>query len=51
MTAYGAKGDGRHDDTEAINAAIQDVNRCGEHTYLEGKSILPSQLYVDATGK
>lgn len=42
VTSYGAKDDGVHDDTESINAAIQDGNRCGEecaNTFTHGAII------------
>ena len=46
---YGAVGDGSHDDTEAINAAIKDGNRCGlecGNTFAQGALIyFPSGTY------
>ncbi|KAK3295361.1 glycoside hydrolase family 55 protein [Chaetomium fimeti] len=57
VSEYGAKGDGTTDDTDAINQAISDGNRCGENctsqttkpalvyfppgTYLVSKPIIP----------
>jgi len=40
---YGAVGDGKTDDTAAINAALYDQSRCGEGC--QGSSLTPLLLY------
>lgn len=50
---YGAKGDGVTDDTAAINAAIQDGNRCGSGcnstSAYQAVVYFPSGTYIVST--
>ncbi|KAM5515146.1 Glucan 1,3-beta-glucosidase 2 [Fusarium oxysporum f. sp. phaseoli] len=43
---YGAKGDGSSDDTEAINAAFSDGNRCGKGC--DSSTVTPALVYFPA---
>lgn len=43
VKSYGAFGDGLHDDSAAINAAIQAGNRCGQGC--QGSSVTPALVY------
>ncbi|KAJ2916151.1 hypothetical protein MD484_g4260, partial [Candolleomyces efflorescens] len=40
---FGAVGDGVHDDTDAINQAIQEQNRCGENC--QSSTLSPAVIY------
>jgi hypothetical protein len=55
VTSYGAKGDGVNDDTEAINAAIKDGDRCGlecGNTFSKGAIIyFPVSPYLRSTAR
>ena len=50
MKDYGAVGDGVHDDTDAINKAISDGNRCGQDcgssTMLQAVVYFPAGTYL-----
>lgn len=48
VKSYGAKGDGVADDTEAINAAISDGNRCGFGGICDGATTTPATVYFPA---
>lgn len=43
---YGAVGDGTTDDTEAINLAISDGNRCGKGC--DSTTVTPALVYIPA---
>ncbi|KAL8351214.1 hypothetical protein RB601_000702 [Gaeumannomyces tritici] len=42
---FGAKGDGVHDDTDAINTAISSGNRCGGDSPCAGTTTTPAVVY------
>ncbi|KAF2151285.1 glycoside hydrolase family 55 protein [Myriangium duriaei CBS 260.36] len=42
---WGARGDGIHDDTDAINNATFDGNRCGYHTNCTQQTTTPAIVY------
>ncbi len=46
VKAYGAKGDGTTDDTEAINKAVADGDRCGEGC--DSSTTTPAIVYFPA---